>query len=241
MFVSKIVRAPLQFMPESLALPILSGPVRGMRWLVDSSVLRCWLGLYERDRLDQVKAMMGEGSVFYDVGAQAGYHSMHASRWVSDGGQVYAFEPLPLNFRNLAQHVELNNLRNVKALQCAVSDGEGQMHFDPGPGRMAGHLSASGPLVVKVVSIDRFVEEGHRPPSFMKIDVEGAEMRVLKGAEKTLHRYRPGLMLDTHDFLGGECAGLHEACTDYLMGVGYSRLEHIPPNGFAGALIAYPK
>ncbi len=241
MFVSKIVRAPLQFLPESLALPILSGPARGMRWVVDSSVLRCWLGVYERDRLDQMKAMMEPGSVFYDVGAQAGYHTLHASRWVGNGGQVYAFEPLPSNFRNLARHVERNALHNVQPLQCAISDREGQMHFDPGPGMMAGHLSASGSLVVKAVSIDGFVEEGHRPPSFLKIDVEGAELRVLQGAEQTLRRYRPGLMLDTHDFLGGECAGLHNLCKDYLTGIGYGRLEHIAPDGFAGALIAYPQ
>ena len=59
-------------------------------------------------------------------------------------------------------------------------------------------------------------------------------------AARTLRRYRPGIVMDTHNFLGGSCTGIHEACAEYLTRAGYPRLEHVRPGRFAGALIAYP-
>jgi FkbM family methyltransferase len=218
-----ILRLPLRLVPSDAVIPILSGPLRGKKWIAGSSVASCWLGIYERDKLKEMQSCIAAGSVVYDIGAQAGYHTLLASRLAGRSGLVYSFEPLPRNHDMLTRHLSLNEVFNVQPVRAAVSDMDGEMCFDPGPGFMAGHLSGEGPLRVKCFSLDRFVASDHRirPPGVIKIDVEGAELKVLQGARETLLRYRPTLMIDTHDFLGGQHAGLHEACAAFLSALGY--------------------
>lgn len=218
-----LLRLPLRLVPTDAVIPVLSGPLRGKKWIAGSSVASCWLGIYERDKLEEMRSSIPQGGVVYDIGAQAGYHALLASRLVGRSGMVYAFEPLPRNHRMLIKHLSLNEIFNVQPVQAAISDRDGELRFDPGPGFMAGHLSDAGALSVKCFSVDHFVtrEDRVRPPDVMKIDVEGAELKVLQGARETLTRYRPTLMIDTHDFLGGHHAGVHEACTTFLSALGY--------------------
>lgn len=218
-----LLRLPLRLVPSGAVMPILSGPLRGKKWIAGSSVASCWLGIYERDKLGEMRSCIDAGSVVYDIGAQAGYHTLLASRLTGRNGMVYSFEPLPRNHDMLIRHLSLNEVFNVHPVRAAVSDQNGELCFDPGPGFMAGHLSAEGGLRVKCFSLDSFVgsEDRVRPPDVIKIDVEGAELKVLEGARETLARHRPTIMIDTHDFLGGDHVGLHDACASFLSGLGY--------------------
>ncbi|MCC6389809.1 MAG: FkbM family methyltransferase [Bryobacterales bacterium] len=223
-----------------VVMPVLSGPLRGSKWVVRSSVRSCVLGTYEREKLDQLASLLPAGGVFYDLGAQAGYHTVLASKLAGESGGVYAFEPLPRNQIFLRRNLELNAIRNVIVVAAAVTDLDGELCFDPGAGFMAGHLNMQGEGIrVRAVSLDQWMrQEGARPPDVIKIDVEGAELSVLGGAERVIRERRPVVLLDTHDFLGGDCAGLHEKCLERLRKLGYSRIESNRSGRFAGCLTA---
>lgn len=227
--------------PE-VALPILTGPLRGSKWIVSSSVRSCVLGTYEKDKLAQVVTFLPKGGVFYDIGAQAGYHAVLAAKRAGSLGTVYAFEPLPRNQSYLRKNLALNGIGNTTMIPAAVSDRDGELCFDPGPGFMAGHISdGSDGIRVKALTLDYWQQSEHaRPPDLMKIDVEGAEVRVLTGARRLITEHRPIILIDTHDFLGGEHAGLHDRCLAKLKEYGYLKLESDHAGRFAGSILALP-
>jgi FkbM family methyltransferase len=223
---------------DRTALPILSGPLKSARWTVASSVVKCWLGCYEREKLNKMRRILTPGGVVYDVGAQAGYHALLAARCVGPTGHVYAFEPLPRNQQFLERNIALNRTSNIELVRAAVSDHDGLAAFDPGPGFMAGHLAGRGAFQVACVSLDEwFGQGGRRPPTLLKIDAEGAEAAVLRGAASLLMAYHPVVLLDTHDFLGGACAGIHDRCVGMLEELGY-QVTFTLPKQFAGEICA---
>lgn len=240
--IGRLASRVVSLMPSEQPVLIPIGPLAGMRWIIGSSVRSCWLGLYERDKLRLLTQQLGEGDAFFDVGAQAGYHSLLASRCVGPTGTVYSFEPLPRNTGYLAQHIEINGLSNVQLIRSAVSDSEGTINFDPGAGFMAGRISGEGSLPVPVLAIDPWMERTRPlPPRLMKIDVEGGERRVLLGAERTIRQFKPVIALDTHDFLGGDSAGVHRACCELLSRWGYRISQDADEKPrFARSVVAFP-
>lgn len=79
-----------------------------------------------------------------------------------------------------------------------------------------GHLSSSGELEVRTATLDSLYEEGIiRPPSFIKMDVEGAEHAALRGARGLLERFRPVILLSEHG------TAQHEQCGELLRSLGY--------------------
>lgn len=238
------LRFLLKMLPEDEPLPILSGPLRGYRWIPASSVKSCWLGIYESAKLRQICEHVRPGGVFYDIGAQAGYHALLAARLVGPEGRVYAFEPLPRNLEYLSRHLTVNGISNVEIVRAAVSSEGGECAFDPGPGFMAGHLSAAGTLRVPAVSMDSWIWSAQHPlpPSVLKIDVDGAELKVLQGAVRTIRQARPAILLDTHDFLGDAHLGLHDACRSFLEAEGYLlRSEISKAKNEASTILALPQ
>jgi len=212
----------LKLIPATAVAPILQGPLRGKKWIVGSSVHGCWLGSYEIAKARLMKQRIRPGSVAFDIGAQAGYHTLLASVCVGPSGRVYAFEPLPRNLDYLSALVDLHRLKNVVVVDAAVSDFHGSATFDAGTSPVAGRLSTSGSIRVRCVQLDEEVQTGRLPPpDFLKIDVEGAEMKLLTGARNILEQYKPEIVLDTHTFLGGEFEPLHRECSQFLQGLGY--------------------
>lgn len=197
-------------------LPILAGPMRGCRWLPGSGgkILRLLLGTYEPDQTSRVVQELSEGSVFYDVGAAVGYYTVLAAPRVGAAGRVLAFEPDPKNAAFLRRHVEINRFTNVVVRQSAVGDRDGTATFTCGSGTGTGHLSDDGGAPVAICRLDSMVEE-HGWPTHMKIDVEGAELEVLRGAQGILKRARPVIFLSTH----GE--PVKQACEEHLRRLGY--------------------
>jgi FkbM family methyltransferase len=235
----QIIRWPFRALPSEMVVRIPFSPRRGMRWIVGSSNHSTWLGLYEPDQTRNLCRHLRRGGVFFDIGTQAGYHTLLASRLVGAKGRVCSWEPVPRNVGYLRRHVTLNGLANVTVIEAAVSDRDGTVHFDTSGSYMAGHISEQGALAVPTMRLDTLLAESKIPiPTVMKIDVEGAEFGVLQGAQQLLLRARPVILLDAHDFLGGEYRGLHDRCCRYLQGLGY-RCESIPSQ-FATSVIATP-
>ena len=214
-----VLQLPLNLIPPQARVPILFGPLRGTRWIVGSGNHVCWLGVYEYRKQRVVQRMVRAGSTFYDIGAHVGFHSLLASRVVGPTGRVCSFEPFPRNLGYLHEHVRLNHAANVQIVEVAVADQAGVEAFGE-RGTYMGGLRESGALRVRTVSIDPLLaDKTIPPPDFIKMDVEGGELRALHGMHDTLVRHRPTIFLATHS------PDLHRECMQFLTELGY----HIAP------------
>ena len=117
----------------------------------------------------------------WDIGAHHGFVVLTASSAVAPTGSVWAFEPSAANRAVLSRHILWNNLSNVAVLPYALADREGRESFG-GVGTSKTFRLGGGAETVHVRRADQLVEEGRCPaPTFVKIDVEGAEAEVLAG------------------------------------------------------------
>lgn len=217
----RLLRAPLRLLPDGMVLPVLQGPGRGLRWIVGSANHGCWLGSYEAEQTARFTSLLESGDVVYDLGAHVGWYTLIASRRVGPSGRVHSFEPLPENLTYLHRHLEMNGCENVSVHRVAVSDASGEASFSTADGRFQGRLT-DGPesdLTVETVRLNDLVASGRvPPPDLVKIDVEGAETAVLRGAESVLRSAAPTLMISTHG------AGEREASLELLRAYGYGVL-----------------
>ena len=184
----RLGRASLRLIPRNLALPVLSGVNRGLRWRLGAGVKRCWLGQYETRELALMARCVRPGGVVYDLGAHAGYYSLAAARAVGPGGRVFAFEPDATNLDDLRFHVARNGLKQIEIVPHPVGLKHGDLvGFGAGASSFEGHVVAGGDL--RLVSIDGWrAETNAPPPNFVKMDVEGFELEALDGALTVLGR-----------------------------------------------------
>lgn len=215
-WLGRALRLPLRTIPSSAEVRILQGPLRGKKWVVGSSIHRCWLGSYEVAKQRKMLEFLRPGMTCYDAGANVGFYSLLFSSLVGPAGSVVAFEPLPENASGLAYHLRINDCRNVTVKQVAVSDFDGFANFRRAHENAMGALSDAGDLNVQCCRLDTLVESGEMPPpGLLKLDVEGAEAAVLRGAEQTIRDRRPVIFVATHG------AAQHAECTRLLLGMDY--------------------
>ena len=213
----KLARFPLQFVPNDVAVPVIQGRLRGKRWLTGSLTHGCWLGSYESRKQKVFEALITPGSVVFDIGANVGFYTLLASVLVGGSGRVYAFEPVQRNLRYLRRHISLNHLNNVTVIDSAVSDVTGRARFSVSGSSAIGSLSEQGEIEVATLALDDLdASEYERARSHLKIDVEGAELKVLRGAEVFLRTWRPSILLATHG------PDVHLDCCRFLLGIGYN-------------------
>jgi len=221
--IGKLLRLPLKVVPKDAVVPIMSGSARGLRWTVGASIHGCWLGTYEKTKQNRFAACLRPNDVIYDLGAQAGFYSLLASRLVGQQGMVYAFEPLPRNVRFLQQHIELNAATNIRAFELAISSTDGIGLFEDGPSPLQGGLSERGQRAVRVAQLDTLVSECQlRPPNVIKIDIEGGGLQACLGAKNLLEIHKPLV------FLAIDADSDYECC-DFLRTLGY-RIEEFERN-----------
>jgi len=188
----------LRLVPPTMSVRVLTGSLRGKRWIVGSAIHRCWLGFYEYEKQKLISREVQPNSVFWDIGANVGFYSLLASELVGLG-KVFAFEPVPRNLAYLREHLVLNRVTNAEVLAIAVSDKNGTSSFDIEEPGLMGHLSGEGSIMVPTATLDSLVAEGKvLPPDYVKMDIEGAELLALRGASRTFQRFRPVLFLATH-------------------------------------------
>jgi FkbM family methyltransferase len=231
----RALRSPFRLIPAKATVPILQGPLRGRRWIVGSATHGCWLGSYEFETQRAFARLVRAGDVVYDLGANVGFYSLLGARLAGEMGAVYSFEPLPRNLEFLRKHVSMNGLKNCCVIEAAVADFDGEMRFESSEAPATAHLSEGGDVAVRVVRLDSLLDRGEiRAPNVMKIDVECSEVKLLLGAAKTIEKYRPRILLSTHD------RELHAQCVGFLERCGY-RVEMLTELSLAGAeLLASP-
>lgn len=170
-------------------------------------------GEFEKHTSDLLRALLVPGDTVLDVGANVGYFTLLAARAVGPTGQVHAFEPVPDTRAELDRNVALNQFRQVVVHPEALADADGEATIFLGPASQRGIAALrplaeqSGKLSIRTACLDRLLS-GVRPVALAKIDVEGAEYRVLQGMRGCLERDRPDLVV--------------EICDEYLQGMGAS-------------------
>jgi FkbM family methyltransferase len=194
---------------------IRRGPARGMKWIAGSSVHGCWLGTYELDKQAAIQRFVRPGMIAYDIGAQAGFYTLLLSQLVSEKGRVYAFEPCPYEVRFLADHIRMNRLPNVRLFQAAVTERTGFVGMTTDRGICQNQIcdDADAQLMVPSLNLDG---SGLPAPHLIKMDVEGAESAVLRGAQKILCGARPIVFIALHS------VKQREFCATLLKQVGYA-------------------
>jgi FkbM family methyltransferase len=150
----------------------------------------------------------GLGDTVFDIGAHCGVSSFEFSRRVGPTGHVFAVEPDPINFALLQRNILRHNLANVTALQVALSDSNGTASFNS-EGTIGSGLvyvfdrPTTGTRIDVETSTFEELCQRHGVPAFCKIDIEGAEIKVLRQATSFLTQTPMHLVLDTHHFVRG--------------------------------------
>ncbi|QYM80485.1 FkbM family methyltransferase [Horticoccus luteus] len=201
---SLLAHTPLQFWP----VRIRHGFLRGNRWTLWPHSAY-WRGDYE----PEVQAALARnapplGGAAWDLGAHFGFYTLWLARAVGPAGQICAFEPDLVSFDRLRRHVTMNRLGHVQIFQCAVSDDTGNRLLiqSQGAGATTSHLPYQGEttagqhtVAIQTVALDALAEkEAWRPPQFIKIDIEGHAASALRGAQRTLGRHHPVLLISLH-------------------------------------------
>lgn len=162
-----------------------------------------FLGEYEPIVTEVIAEIVRKNDVCLDIGANIGWYSTLMQKLVGENGRVYAFEPVPNSFSLLSRNVELNSdFDNVFINNVALGETEGEIEiylFDNLPD---GHASLAKidnadyrAIKSQMITLDSFIEKNEIGEiNFIKADVEGAELTMLKGAKKIFEQSVPPLM-----------------------------------------------
>lgn len=193
-----------------------------MRW-IDGFVLRIYpgneifralfiKGIYDPNSMMVVKNLLPEGGVFIDVGASFGYFSIVATDAVGPSGRVMAIEPSSRDYARLVDNIQINNLGNVvSTYRLAISDKKGTALLSIATeersalNTLGNEFSFKGidniaKEEIETVSLDEFLE--FNPVDrvdFIKLDIEGSELKALEDAKKTIEKFKPVLMLGVNE------------------------------------------
>lgn len=170
------------------------------------------------------------GESVVDLGANVGYYAVMAAWHLRSfrGSRVFAFEPNPQAFVYLELNRMLNHLDNLVAVQQAVGDREGRMTLYLNPGGITfgslrpylPHLTES--CEVQVTTLDRFLQQYPESRiSLMKMDIEGAELLALRGAQKLLEEHRPVIFYEENEEAYQAFGYTVEEVRSFLQGFGY--------------------
>jgi FkbM family methyltransferase len=222
---------------------VAAGPARGLRLDPGAGDPAALTGLYEAPVQTAVAAELRAGDVVLDVGANIGFLTVLAARMVGPAGRVVAFEPVPGNAQLVRRNAALNRQAQVQVVQAAVSDQEGTATLVlaryVGGAALEGAdrpPDACGELSVPVVTLDGWLAANAGrlpgPVRLVKVDVEGAEAAVLRGADALLRGQRPLVLLEVDAAAAAAAEAKYEACRALLAGHGY-RVERLP-EGYPG-------
>jgi len=158
-------------------------------------------GEYCEEEFRILQQMCGTGSFIAEVGANIGAHTVRMAKQVGISGRIIAFEPQPVVFQTLCATVALNSLMNVDCYPFALAEAEETARFPAIDYRVANNFGGISfetlPQGVIPIPVRRFDDSYlHGRLDLLKLDVEGMELRVLKGTQQSIERFRPYIYLE---------------------------------------------
>jgi len=230
---------------RNLRIPLTARLFNGMKMTVtlgdNVGAAICRYGCCEPETVKAAMFHLQKHHVFFDLGAHVGQYTLLASPLCR---LVHSFEAVPDTFDLLCRNIRINRLANVQAENLAVSDRCGSVTIYEGTTNNL-NLSSLAPMSdgqrtfsVAAVSIDHYCATHNVVPDVMKIDVEGAEISVLRGAAQVLREKHPTLLVEIAELnlrrFGFTAADL----ISELKGFGYS-LSRIDNDSASGSELVY--
>ena len=232
----KLFRLPLKFIPNGITMPIIQGYLKGYKWMHYKGTNGSWLGTYELKQQNLFHQYINNEDTVFDLGANKGFFSLLASKFVGPNGKVFAVEPIRTNQDYIKKNILIDDLHNIKCLNIAVSNIDKDIYFDEGQCNSSGHISEKGNLKVQCRSLDGLLfDKIFTEVNFIKIDVEGEELNVLKGARNVIAIFKPKILVGTHS------KELHDDCLNFLRKLKYNveEIEYFNSNEYDGSIISW--
>jgi FkbM family methyltransferase len=152
------------------------------------------------------KSLWNSEAICFDLGTNVRLYTLLLARYCQ---YVYTFESVPRNVMYLQQSILKNHLVNVTVIHVAIGEQLSLVRFAGGENYAIGRLSEEGEQTVVVISCDAFVETYGIEPDIIKVDVEGAETNLLRGARRLLAKRHAIILLSVHSRdLRAECLTL---------------------------------
>jgi FkbM family methyltransferase len=216
---------------ERGALTVLCGRAGGLRFQLShlpvshSQIGAIAFGDLESSVQEALVRHLEADGVLYDVGANIGFFTLLGAK-LAPQGHVYAFEAAPDNALAIEANARLNGFANISVIAMAIGAHEGrgrlQIVDDQSWSKLEDyghHPNVEQVLDVEIGSLDELAgAKGMRPPTLVKIDVEGAELAVIEGMAETIAAHRPAIVAELH--------GSEEEFVSRMQALGY-RVENL--------------
>jgi FkbM family methyltransferase len=182
-------------------------------------------GEFSEGEVDLFRQIVQPGAIVVDVGANLGAHTLFFANAVGRSGLVYAFEPQRITFQTLCANMALNGITNAFCFLMALGEERGSIMvpmLDPRGANNFGGLelgSFTQGEKVEMISLDSLALP---QCGLIKVDVEGMELGVLKGARETIEKYRPRLYVEN------DRAEKADDLTRFIDQLGYKMYWHRP-------------
>jgi FkbM family methyltransferase len=184
-------------------------PCHGMRILVRnprrSLIGRSiyFRGLWEPEATQFISLKIKSGMTVLDIGADIGYYTLLFAKLVGSKGRVFSFEPIPKAKWYLDKNIEMNGLNNVRAFNFALFDKAGiaclEDPFTQSKINPSKKTLSENDIQVEMKVFDEWkLKEEIDQIDWVKLDVEGAELNVLRGMKSALQSYHPGILIEVH-------------------------------------------
>jgi FkbM family methyltransferase len=209
----------------------------GIRFELDVSDYMEWcayFGLATEPRTT-LYSLAKPGQVILDVGTNVGETLLNFAKAAGDHGKVYGFEINPRTYHKCLRNIGLNPFRNIELVDVGLGHEEARLQMlSPSPRNSGGDRITAGPApaasssstTVRVTTLDGFVRERRiNRIDLIKIDIEGFEMKALKGAEQALRTFKPTLFVELGDANLKEQGSSSRELVAFLEPFGY-RIRH---------------
>jgi FkbM family methyltransferase len=178
--------------------------------LIDASLF--FFGCFEKNTTECLKTLVQPGMTVLDIGANIGCHVLPMARRVGDKGRVIAFEPMNWARKKLVKNIGLNDFTNIVVENSALSDRNGSesIRFRSNwPLDNAHQPEACIEQMIQFVKLDDYIEANQLAVDLIKLDVDGFEFKVFRGAERLLKSQKPVILTElghTTDRVGDSLA-----------------------------------
>lgn len=187
-----------------------------------------YMGDYEPYLKTQFSKLIKHGDVILDVGANIGFHTMYFAELVGKQGKVFGFEPIPVNYHALQENLKLNKFSQIISVNKALGDINSSLNIHinenkTNPGAFNLFESGIKNTVIECVKGDDFLKKNSiTKVNFIKIDVEGYELEVLKGMMESIKSMKPTIIFEYDEFYQSKLNANSKSILHFLIDLDYS-------------------
>jgi FkbM family methyltransferase len=187
---------------------------------------------FEAGAVETLRSWVVPGTLVVDVGANVGFFTTRLAQWTGPAGRVIAIEPEAANLRLLRRQLETTKVAAmVEVIEGVAAEKSGTLHLALSPYNPADHRIGDNGVPVRAWTVDELMAARQWPiVSLVKIDVQGAEVRVLRGARETIRRFHPVLFIEIDEGALSGAGFTADTLFDEIEGQGYHLYDPNEPS-----------